>query len=391
MEKAQVLAGIEKLKPWFHKIDFPEHRVSTKQGSDFGEDADHPLPTWRHVRKCFPDDLSGKTVLDIGCNGGFYSFEARKRNAEAVLGVDARNQHVRQARFAQTVLGLDRMEFRRQSLYELDPLRDGQWDMVLALGLVYHLKHLVAGLESLFRMTRETLVLESAVALPGMAAASPFKRGLSTETAKVLQPVTMEYGGVEKEFMPLFYVKNDEYAMEAAENWFLPTTETLVGMLRDVGFPEVECVDTFGGRTLIRARKAGVITDSTRPNWLRAEFQVDNLRPRYAPGETVSLTIHVENREISTWLCQGVDARGKGQVNLSPTLTSAADPLFYAEPSRVSLPRDIAPGERCELNLSFQAPATPGAYALELDMVAEHVCFFQDQGSSPLTLTLNVT
>lgn len=392
MDKTQVMEGLKTLSPWFHRIELTPFDMTTKEKSDFGEDADHPLPTWRHVRQCVPEDLSGKTVLDIGCNAGFYAFEARKRNAKEVLGVDARNWHVRQARFVQAALGLDRMRFRRKSLYELDPLHDGQWDLVLALGLVYHLKHLVLGLETLYKMTRETLILESAVAMPGMAAPVKVKANWlgKPQVLEGMQPVTREYGGVQKTFMPLLYIENDEFAMEAAENWFLPTPETLVSMLRDVGFSEVEVVDSFRDRTLIRAAKAEAVPDSTRPNWLRAEYTLENLQSQYLVGEAVKLVVRVTNREFSRWLSRGVDANGKGQVNLSAVLTHDEDPIFHRELPRTGIPCDISPGEHCTLTLSFQAPEHPGTYTLELDMVAEHVSFFQDLGSSPATVPIVV-
>lgn len=391
MDRKQVLDGIEKLSPWFHKIELTPFGVSTKEKSNFGEDPDHPLPTWRHVSKCFPADLTGKTVLDIGCNGGFYAFEARKRNALNVLGVDANNWHVRQARFVQAALGLDRMSFSRRSIYELDPREDGQWDMVLALGLVYHLKHLVLGLENLYKITRETLILESAIALPGMAGSSGSKSMWSKKTQPVeMQPVTMEYGNARKQFMPLFYVKNDQFATEAAENWFLPTPETLVGMLQDVGFNDVECIETFNGRALIRAIKSTSVPNSERPIWLKAEYRVDNLKTQYLPGESVELVIRASNVEFSTWLQRGVDSRGKGAVSLCSVITSEDDYTYHRENPRVSIPCDIPTGEASEMSLSFLAPEIPGVYLLELDMVAEHVSFFQNLGSKPAYVTIMV-
>lgn len=380
MNKDQVMEGIEKLSPWFHKIELPGFGLTTKKKSNFGEGDDHPLPTWKHVQQCFPADLTDKTVLDIGCNAGFYAFEARKRNAREVLGVDARSWHIKQARFVQQALGYDRMAFRRRSVYELDPLVDGQWDVVLALGLVYHLKHLILGLENLYKVTRETLILESAIALPDMGIKS--RLGLR---AKIMQ-----YGLSRKQFMPLFYVKNDEFATEAAENWFLPTPETLVGMLQDVGFSNVECVETFRGRALIRATKTNHIPDSTRPLWLKADYEVDNLKPAYQPGETVDLKIRVRNVDFSIWRAQGVDSQGTGAVNLSSVLSHGNDYTFHQENHRVNIGRDLNPNESCELQLVFTAPLQPGAYSLELDMVAEQVSFFQDLGSRLGAVAINV-
>ena len=84
---AELQGNVERLRPWFHRIELPEG-VVTKTTSVSGEPADHPAGTWRRIREVLPLDLSGKTVLDAGCNAGFFSFEAKKRGAARVLGVD---------------------------------------------------------------------------------------------------------------------------------------------------------------------------------------------------------------------------------------------------------------------------------------------------------------
>ena len=82
-----------------------------------------------------------------------------------VLGVDGQRQHVRQALFVRKVLGLD-LEFRRFSVYDLNPQTVGRFDITLALGLVYHLKHLVFALERLYDVTNELLIVETAIIPP---------------------------------------------------------------------------------------------------------------------------------------------------------------------------------------------------------------------------------
>ena len=161
MDRSKIADGIERLGPWFHKIELP-HGLTTKMKSYAGEPDDHPHGTWKHVRKVLPNDLSNKRVLDIGCNGGFYAIAANQRGA-SVTGVDAKRWHVRQATFAARALDLKNIHFACRSLYELDPMKDGVFDVVLALGLIYHLKHLVRGLEILFDVCSDLLIVETAV------------------------------------------------------------------------------------------------------------------------------------------------------------------------------------------------------------------------------------
>ena len=121
MTPEEMRAGVERLAPWFHRIELAPG-VYTKDSSIAGEPVDHPMPTWTLVRQALPDDLSGKTVLDIGCNGGFYAVEAKRRGAARVLGVDSQRREVAQARFVRRALDLD-IEFERMSVYDIRPSR----------------------------------------------------------------------------------------------------------------------------------------------------------------------------------------------------------------------------------------------------------------------------
>ena len=117
MTRAEILSELERLQPWFHRIDLGDG-LYTKTETVMGEPVDHPASPWQTIGKCLPEDLSGKSVLDVGCNAGFYAIEAKRRGAQRVLGVDGQRQHIRQAVFVRKVLGLD-IEYRRMNVYEL--------------------------------------------------------------------------------------------------------------------------------------------------------------------------------------------------------------------------------------------------------------------------------
>src|ERR671932_2940555 len=130
----QIRARVEALGPWFHNLDL--HGVKTAPSHFLG---DYPAIKWRRFSKALPTDLSGRTVLDIGCNGGFYSMEMKRRGAERVVGIDFDEDYLNQARFAAQVSGLD-IEFRKMQVYEVAKLRE-QFDIVLFMGVLYHLRH----------------------------------------------------------------------------------------------------------------------------------------------------------------------------------------------------------------------------------------------------------
>ena len=101
------------LGPWFHNMELagvwtaPDHFLG-----------DFPAVKWRSFADAIPADLTGKTVLDIGCNGGFYSMEMKRRGAARVLGIDFDADYLAQARFAAEIEGLD-IEFRQMSVYDV--------------------------------------------------------------------------------------------------------------------------------------------------------------------------------------------------------------------------------------------------------------------------------
>ena len=74
---------VGELGEWFHNLDL--YGVSTAPNHFLG---DFPNIKWKHIEPLIPRDLSGATVLDIGCNGGFYSIEMKRRGAERVIGID---------------------------------------------------------------------------------------------------------------------------------------------------------------------------------------------------------------------------------------------------------------------------------------------------------------
>ena len=152
---------IERLAPWFHNLHLPDGRRTAP---------DHPLgdfPSfkWREIAPHVPGDLSGWTALDIGCNAGFYSFELARRGAR-VTGLELDGHYLRQARWAAELYELtDAIEFRQGDVYGLQHTRQ-RWDLVLFMGVLYHLRHPLLALDAVAAATRRRLVLQT-LTMPG--------------------------------------------------------------------------------------------------------------------------------------------------------------------------------------------------------------------------------
>lgn len=124
----------------------------------------HGLRTGGHDRsatanRIFPADLTGKTVLDLGCSFGFFCFEALRRGAKRVVGYDVDPDSVRKARLLAEAMGVE-AEFEVRDI-ERDPV-DERFDYVLCLNLLHHLKDPIAALDNLIDCTSDRLVLETA-------------------------------------------------------------------------------------------------------------------------------------------------------------------------------------------------------------------------------------
>ena len=125
---------IDALGDWFHNLDLAG--IPTAPNHFLGN---YPRCKWEGFADSLPGDLSGRSVLDLGCNAGFYAFEMKRRGAERVLAVDSDPRYLAQARLASKVLDLD-IELRQLSIYEIQRLKE-KFDLVLFLGVLYHLRH----------------------------------------------------------------------------------------------------------------------------------------------------------------------------------------------------------------------------------------------------------
>lgn len=118
VEEPTLQAQIESLGPWFHNLRLKG--IQTAPNHFLGSYPEVKFASFRHA---IPSDLTGKSVLDIGCDAGFYSLEMKRRGAVRMLGIDPDESYLRQARFAAQVEGVD-IEFRRLAVWDVASLRE---------------------------------------------------------------------------------------------------------------------------------------------------------------------------------------------------------------------------------------------------------------------------
>ena len=132
---------IAALAPWFHNIDL--NGIATAPGHFLG---DYPRENFARFAHAVPADLTGKSVLDIGCNAGFYSVEMKRRGAARVVGIDSDERYLAQARLATRALGFEDVEFRHLDVYQVAALGE-RFDLVIFMGVLYHLRHPLLALD----------------------------------------------------------------------------------------------------------------------------------------------------------------------------------------------------------------------------------------------------
>lgn len=216
-EKTNLERQIEALGPWFHNLRI--HGVQTAPDHFLG---DYPSFKWAKFQNALPDDLQGCSVLDIGCNAGFYSLEMKRRNAGRVVAIDSDPHYLRQAEFAAQQAGVD-IELRQMSVYDVAALGE-KFDLVIFMGVLYHLRHPLLALD---------LLHEHVVG--GRMLFQCMQRG-----EKEIASLQRDYDFTDAEIFdqpgyPKLYFVEDRYANDPT-NWFIPNKAAVEAMLRSAGF-----------------------------------------------------------------------------------------------------------------------------------------------------------
>jgi tRNA (mo5U34)-methyltransferase len=207
---------IRELDPWFHNLVLDG--IETAPQHFLG---DYPRTKFARFAGALPADLTGKSVLDIGCNAGFYAFEMKRRGASRVVGIDTDPRYLAQAQLASEVLGHE-IELRQLDVYSVAQLGE-RFDFVIFMGVLYHLRHPLLALDLLHdHVTRDMLLFQSMLRGPEpvpVDADYPFAR---TDV-------------FERPGHPALYFVENRYAGDWT-NWWIPNRACVEAMLRSSGF-----------------------------------------------------------------------------------------------------------------------------------------------------------
>ena len=183
---------------------------------------DFPNVKWQHIAQCDSAGSVRRDVLDIGCNGGFYSIEMKRRGAKRVLGIDVDDRYLSQARFAAQTLDLE-IELEQRRSTRLQQIA-GQFDYVFFMGVFYHLRYPLFALDQVVKKVRPEGRLVFQSMLRGSDEVKQWEQDyLFWETKMFADPA-----------YPAMYFVEHSYANDQT-NWWIPNRAAAEAVLRSSG------------------------------------------------------------------------------------------------------------------------------------------------------------
>lgn len=330
---------------------------------------------------------AGARILDAACGSGWLS-EYFARLGYDVTGIDISSQLIEICEERVAALPPTdheekiRCRFRVHDL-ELGAL-DEKFDAILCYDAMHHLEDAAGAIRHLAAMLPRggiLFILEGNRPAPGSAA--------ETELAEVMR----KYGTLESPF-------DREYLGQLLDHAGLAIAADYVSVN---GLFDRELVDERGRlqveippinyllcKKVAEGAPASSVPDSRSPGVLRAELILKSSWPdNFKPGERFRAQISIQNTGDTLWLA-GKSLR-RGDVTLGvKILAETAETVdeFHGEPA---LPRALGPNESCTVTIEHPCPIAPGRYTLKIDLVDQHICWFEERGSESLSLPLVVS
>lgn len=251
---------------WWHSIDLGNGQVTPGV---------HSLSEMQTLYQALelPEDLTGRSLLDIGCWDGFYTFETERHGAH-VTAVDC----WRPSNFftARQVLN-SKAEFHELNVYDIRKAKIGAFDIVLFMGVLYHLRHPLLALERVCEVTRDFAIIESHIIDKMREADEPVMEFYEFD----------ELGG--------------QY-----DNWWAPNVECMAQMARSAGFARVELLYRTETRAALKAyRKWNDKPESVHPGLVIRDVinasTYDHRFPRSGPHSFLSIWVEGLPKTARRW------------------------------------------------------------------------------------------
>jgi len=216
-------------KTWFYPFRLPSgHVAPTYDGGAL--DAIHATRLamlQAALRSKFGDSLAQCSAIDIACHQGYFSTQLAQMGVRDVLAVDARPEHVADAQLIAQALNLENMRVRQFDVHALAPETVGRFDIVLMLGLIYHLENPVGALRTARALTQNICLVETQI-VPGLSGMVDYG------SYRFVRPLKGSFGIIDE--------TEETHGPEASTTGIclVPSLEALIWIMQKVGFPRVE-------------------------------------------------------------------------------------------------------------------------------------------------------
>jgi tRNA (mo5U34)-methyltransferase len=230
MDETTLKRRIADLGVWYHNVELaPGVWTNPAMG-------DYPHSRWSLIEPHVPADLTGKSVLDLSCNSGYFSIQMKRRGAGRVVGIERVGKAVKQAHLVREVTGLD-FEVIHDDVYSFCWNNTETFDYVLFMGLFYHLRAPLFVLDRVALLVKEKMFFQTVV------------RGDDPAAEPLRIPADIDVQDLELFRHPAFPraafiegISNGDWS-----NWWFVNSPCLQAMLRSAGFTRYTQIsgDTF--------------------------------------------------------------------------------------------------------------------------------------------------
>ena len=219
-------------REWFYSYELPDGSITaTYHGSDI--QAIHDT-RWQMLKGCLAQriagDRSGLAALDLASHQGWFAVRLAESGFGRVLGVEARESHVEDSRLISEIYGLEQLSFRQGDVHQQDSAGLGQFDLVLMLGLLYHLENPVGALRVCRDLCRGLCVIETQV-VPGLSGYVDYG------SYQYVRPLKGSFGIIDE--------TEETHGPEASITGIclVPSLDALMWLLQKVGFAGAEVLE----------------------------------------------------------------------------------------------------------------------------------------------------
>ncbi len=219
-------------REWFYPFELPNGEVTpTYSGGMLDEVHSTRLQMMdTALQPVFGQSLQGQSAVDLACHQGYFSSQLLARGAASVIGIDAREEHVRDATDIHRAMGHDNFTGHQSDVHDLNAEQLGLFDIVLNFGLIYHLENPIGALRVSRALTRRVCLVETQV-VPGV------NGWVDWGNYRFVRPLKGSFGIIDEH--------GETHAPEASTTGIClaPDIGGLLWIMQKVGFDRVELIE----------------------------------------------------------------------------------------------------------------------------------------------------